>query len=60
MRLRDDAHPAHSLALPGDASDGTVMRTAAVVEQHGFEVDWPLWERDSSKCSPCAQGTSCH
>ncbi|MEV4502444.1 hypothetical protein [Streptomyces klenkii] len=41
-------------------ADGTVMRTAAVVEKHGFEVDWPLWERDASTCSPCTQGTSCH
>lgn len=41
-------------------ADGTVMRTAAVVEQHGFEVDWPLWERDTANCSPCTQGTSCH
>ncbi|WP_436772079.1 glycine-rich domain-containing protein [Yinghuangia sp. YIM S09857] len=40
--------------------DGTVQRTAAIVEQHGFEVDWPLWERDFMKCSPCHGGSKCH
>ncbi|MCF2526512.1 hypothetical protein [Yinghuangia soli] len=40
--------------------DGTVLRTAAVIEQHGFAIDWPLWERDALNCSPCAPGQKCH
>ncbi|WP_245679174.1 hypothetical protein [Actinomadura hibisca] len=40
--------------------DGTVQRTAKVIADNGFRVDWPLWEKDFAKCSPCAPGTSCH
>ncbi|MGW7518708.1 glycine-rich domain-containing protein [Streptomyces sp. NPDC054796] len=41
-------------------ADGTVMRTAGVIEANGFIVDWPLWEKDSLACTPCAHGTNCH
>lgn len=40
--------------------DGTVKRTARVIAANGFTVDWPLWERDAAKCSPCAPGSNCH
>lgn len=40
--------------------DGTVERTARTIEAHGFAVDWPLWEHDFAKCSPCAPGTNPH
>lgn len=40
--------------------DGTVERTAHVIEKEGFAVDWPLWEHDFAKCSPCAPGTDPH
>ncbi|MDH6113732.1 hypothetical protein P3T36_007510 [Kitasatospora sp. MAP12-15] len=41
-------------------ADGTVMRTAEVIAAFGFAVDWPLWEKDAAKCSPCAPGQKCH
>jgi hypothetical protein len=44
---------------PG-AADGTVERTARVVEANGFPVDWPLWRADFSKCSPCYPGSNSH
>jgi hypothetical protein len=40
--------------------DGSVERTAHVIAANGFPVDWPLWEADFSKCTPCAPGQSCH
>ncbi|GII95363.1 hypothetical protein [Sinosporangium siamense] len=40
--------------------DGSVMKTAHVIESNGFAVDWPLWERDGSKCTPCHPGSDCH
>jgi hypothetical protein len=40
--------------------DGSVERTAHVIADNGFAVDWELWEADFSKCTPCAPGTSCH
>ncbi|WP_433326922.1 glycine-rich domain-containing protein [Spirillospora sp. CA-294931] len=40
--------------------DGTVRRTAEVVEDAGFAIDWPLWEADFAKCSPCHPGSNCH
>ncbi|MFD9461147.1 hypothetical protein [Streptomyces sp. NPDC060027] len=40
--------------------DGSVERTAHVIADNGFAVDWSLWEADFSKCTPCAPGTSCH
>ncbi|WP_261808973.1 hypothetical protein [Nonomuraea sp. C10] len=40
--------------------DGSVERTAHILAANGFEVDWPLWERDFSQCTPCAPGTDCH
>ncbi|GAB3501736.1 glycine-rich domain-containing protein [Amycolatopsis cihanbeyliensis] len=40
--------------------DGTVARTAEVVAERGFAVDWPLWEADFTKCSPCHPGTDSH
>lgn len=40
--------------------DGSVERTAHVIEANGFEVDWPLWEADFAKCTPCYPGSNCH
>lgn len=40
--------------------DGSVRRTAEVIEANGFQVDWPLWEKDYSKCTPCHPGSNCH
>lgn len=40
--------------------DGTVEHTARVIETNGFAVDWPLWDRDAAKCSPCHPGSNCH
>lgn len=40
--------------------DGSVEWTAQVIEGNGFRVDWPLWERDFSKCTPCYPGSDCH
>jgi hypothetical protein len=40
--------------------DGSVHRTAMIIEANGFQVDWPLWEKDFSKCTPCHPGSSCH
>lgn len=40
--------------------DGSVERTARVVEGNGFAVDWALWEKDFSKCTPCYPGSDCH
>lgn len=37
--------------------DGTVARTAKVIAENGFAVDWPLWEADYAKCSPCHPGS---
>ncbi|TDD85787.1 glycine-rich domain-containing protein [Actinomadura rubrisoli] len=40
--------------------DGSVERTAHVIEDNGFAVDWPLWKADFSKCTPCHPGSNCH
>ncbi|MFE7191806.1 hypothetical protein [Kitasatospora sp. NPDC057541] len=40
--------------------DGSVERTAQVIADHGFAVDWPLWEADYAKCGPCRPGENCH
>jgi len=40
--------------------DGSVERTAQVIADHGFEVDWKLWEADYTKCGPCHPGANCH
>ncbi|MDT0302796.1 glycine-rich domain-containing protein [Streptomonospora wellingtoniae] len=40
--------------------DGSVMKTAQIIEGNGFQVDWPLWERDGAKCTPCYHGSDCH
>lgn len=40
--------------------DGSVMKTAHVIENNGFAVDWPLWERDGARCTPCYYGSDCH
>ncbi|WP_444963893.1 glycine-rich domain-containing protein [Nocardiopsis sp. M1B1] len=40
--------------------DGTVERTARIIESNGFAVDWPLWDRDAMRCSPCHPGSNCH
>ncbi|MEU4898253.1 hypothetical protein AB0B12_38100 [Streptomyces sp. NPDC044780] len=41
-------------------ADGSVMRTAKIIEENGFEVDWPLWEKDALSCTPCHHGAKCH
>ncbi|GAA1908381.1 hypothetical protein GCM10009716_17900 [Streptomyces sodiiphilus] len=41
-------------------ADGTVMRTARIIEENGFKIDWPLWEKDAMACSSCAPGSNCH
>ncbi|MFD9190397.1 hypothetical protein ACFWCA_19465 [Streptomyces phaeochromogenes] len=41
-------------------NDGSVERTAHIVAANGFPMDWPLWEADFAKCTPCTPGTSCH
>jgi hypothetical protein len=43
----------HHAPLVERRRDGTVMRTAAIIERHGFEVDAELWEVDASDCGPC-------
>uniref|UniRef100_UPI003F49847C glycine-rich domain-containing protein n=1 Tax=Amycolatopsis sp. CA-096443 TaxID=3239919 RepID=UPI003F49847C len=40
--------------------DGTVARTAEAIAALGFPVDWPLWEADFAKCSPCHPGSDSH
>ncbi|MER5450598.1 hypothetical protein ABT052_39565 [Streptomyces sp. NPDC002766] len=40
--------------------DGSVERTAHIIADNGFPVDWPLWEADFSKCGPCSPGSNCH
>jgi hypothetical protein len=40
--------------------DGSVERTARVIEANRFKVDWPLWEADFAKCTPCHPGSNCH
>lgn len=41
-------------------ADGSVERTAHVIAENGFPVDWPLWEADYAKCTPCHPGSNCH
>lgn len=40
--------------------DGSVERTARIIAENGFAVDWKLWERDYAKCGPCRPGENCH
>lgn len=40
--------------------DGSVERTAHIIADNGFPLDWPLWEADFSKCGPCHPGSNCH
>ncbi|MGI8313410.1 glycine-rich domain-containing protein [Saccharopolyspora hattusasensis] len=40
--------------------DGSVQRTAGIIQANGFAVDWPLWEADFTKCTPCHPGSNCH
>lgn len=40
--------------------DGSVERTAHIIEANGFAIDWPLWEADFAKCTPCYPGSNCH
>jgi hypothetical protein len=42
-------------------ADGSVTRTAQEeIAQHGFDVDWPLWDADHAKCTPCRPGEDGH
>lgn len=40
--------------------DGSVERTAHVIAENGFQVDWSLWQADFAKCTPCYPGSDCH
>lgn len=40
--------------------DGSVTRTAYVIETNGFAIDRPLWDRDAARCTPCYHGSDCH
>ncbi|MEW2709490.1 hypothetical protein AB0948_31505 [Streptomyces koyangensis] len=40
--------------------DGSVFNTAKIIEENGFVVDWPLWEKDAMKCTPCRPGEDGH
>ncbi|MFE0188974.1 hypothetical protein [Streptomyces sp. NPDC058989] len=43
----------HHAPLIRRRRDGTVLRTAGVMRDNGFEVDDELWVVDASNCSPC-------
>ncbi|MET9062958.1 hypothetical protein ABZX99_34725 [Streptomyces antibioticus] len=43
-----------------DFKYGSEERTAHVIADNGFAVDWPLWEADFAKCEPCRPGENCH
>ncbi|MFI9462030.1 hypothetical protein [Streptomyces xiamenensis] len=40
-------------------NDGSVMRTAHIVADDGWDVDLPLWA-DAARCSPCYPGNDAH
>ncbi|GGU52590.1 hypothetical protein [Streptomyces violascens] len=40
--------------------DGSVLKTAQIIEENGFPVDWTLWEKDALKCTPCRPGEDGH
>lgn len=40
--------------------DGSVIRTAKLIEQCGFAVDWELWSTDGADCTPCRPGEDGH
>ncbi|MGW9461016.1 hypothetical protein ACWG5N_34300 [Streptomyces globisporus] len=40
--------------------DGSVERTAQIIADNGFEVDWKLWEADYGKCGLCRPRENCH
>jgi hypothetical protein len=40
--------------------DGSIERTAHVIEANGFDVDWSLWEADYGRCTPCRPRGDCH
>jgi hypothetical protein len=40
--------------------DGSVEPTPHVIAGNGFPVDWPLWQADFAKCTPCYRGSNCH
>ncbi|MFF2542653.1 hypothetical protein ACFVUY_08815 [Kitasatospora sp. NPDC058063] len=43
----------HHAPLVERRRDGTVMRTADLLRENGFDVDDELWSVDASDCSPC-------
>lgn len=43
----------HHAPLIERRRDGTVMRTADLIRENGFEVDEELWAMDAADCSPC-------
>lgn len=49
------ARSLHALLAPVDR-----RASGRFTADNGFNVDWPLWERDYSKCGPCRPGENCH
>ncbi|MDQ0942954.1 hypothetical protein [Streptomyces sp. V1I1] len=43
----------HHAPLIRRRCDGTVLRTAELLRDNGFEVDDELWAKDEATCSPC-------
>jgi hypothetical protein len=43
----------HHAPLIRRRCDGTVLRTAELLRENGFEVDEELWAKDEAACSPC-------
>lgn len=50
----------HHVPLVDMKGDGSVGRTADFIARAGFDVDRPLWEADSSNCTPCRPGEDGH
>lgn len=50
----------HHIPDVAKKTDGSVARTALQIARHGFFVDQPLWDADSSKCTPCRPGEDGH
>jgi hypothetical protein len=56
----NDGHFLHHVPDVAMKVDGSVARTAEQLARHGFTVDWPLWEADSTNCTPCRPGEDGH
>ncbi|MFE6688007.1 hypothetical protein ACFVFQ_16205 [Streptomyces sp. NPDC057743] len=49
----NDGQYKHHAPLIERRCDGTVMRTAEILQDNGFAVDDELWAMDAAECSPC-------